>query len=149
VLKQASVSDIKSGKISRDDGHIVITMRRYPRFVRRELRDEYVAAMAPPRKLFEDWLSNKRRTGDHHRAFDRVRYEERYDLPEEGWEALERLSKLSRKQDVYLVCQCQVGQRCHREMLLMLAKQKFKARAENPRNDYPTFRKRMGLKRPA
>ena len=54
-----------AGRISKDDAYIVITMRRYPRFVRRELRDEYLTDMAPDRELFEDWLTIKRASGSH------------------------------------------------------------------------------------
>ena len=42
-LRQASVSDLLTRRISTDKEYIIITMRRYPRFVRRKLRDEYIS----------------------------------------------------------------------------------------------------------
>jgi uncharacterized protein YeaO (DUF488 family) len=147
MLRQASVSDLISGKIDRSRGYIAITMRRYPRFVHRELRDEYLSSMAPDRKLFEDWLSIKRKTGSHDAGFRGAHYEARFSLNDEGLEHLFRLTRLSRRRDVFLVCQCRVGQRCHREMLMILAKEYLKARVEGPYNEYPVFSKRLGAQR--
>jgi hypothetical protein len=144
MLKQASVGDLKSEKISRDQGdYIVISMCFYPRFVRRELRDEYLSDLAPDRVLFGEFKRVQRATGDHNGAFARVSYEKRFALTNEGIEHLARLSTLAHERDVYLVCQCTVGERCHREMLLLMAKQWFTAKAEPPTNDYPVFRKRL------
>ena len=142
-LKQASVSDLLTGRVSKGNGYIVITMRRYPRFVRRELRDEYISQMAPDWKLFEDWLLIKRATKEHEAAFRRSHYESRFTISPEGLEHLHRLSSLSRREDVYLVCQCKVGQRCHRELLILLAREWFHAEVEGPYNDYSLFQKRI------
>src|SRR2546423_1846054 len=130
-------------RVNRDKGYVVITMRRYPRFVRRELRDEYVSTMSPDSKLHEAWLSAKRRYHDHNGAFARVNYEKRFAVSDEGWGDLDRLCRLARRKTVYFVCQCRVGDRCHREMLLLLAREIFGIPAEEPRNDYPKFRKRF------
>lgn len=143
MLRQASVSDLTMDRVNRDQGYIVITMRRYPRFVRRELRDEYLTSMSPDPKLHETWLSAKRRYRDHNGAFGRVHYEKRFEVSEPGWADLERLCRLARRKTVYLVCHCRVGDRCHREMLLLLAREIFGAPAEEPRNDYPEFRGRF------
>lgn len=143
MLKQASVPDLIMDRVNRDKGYVVITMRRYPRFVARKLRDEYLTTMSPEAKLHEDWLSAKRRYRDHNGAFARVNYEKRFSVSEQGWADLERLCRLARRKTVYLVCQCHVGNRCHREMLLILAREVFGAPAEEPRNDYPEFRKRI------
>ncbi len=143
MLRQGSVSDLIMDRVNRDKGYVVITMRRYPRFIRRELRDEYVSTMSPEPKLHEAWLAAKRRHHDHNAAFGRVRYEERFAVSEPGWGDLERLCKLARRKTVYLVCQCRVGDRCHREMLLLLARELFDTPTEHPLNDYPTFRKRI------
>ena len=92
MLKQASVSDLIMDRVSRDRNHyVVIAMRRYPRFINRELRDEYLSSLASDRELFEDWLSTKRRTGDHDGAFAKVKFEERFELDEQGFEDLKRL----------------------------------------------------------
>lgn len=47
MLKQASVSQIRSGEITRDHGFVAITMRHYPRGLKKELRDEYLGGLAP------------------------------------------------------------------------------------------------------
>ena len=143
MLKQASVSDLIADRVSRETAYIVITMRRYPRFVNRRFRDEYLSCMSPERKLFEDWLSAKRRFKNHDGAFSKVKFEERFNVEEEGLEHLARLSAMAANQDVYLVCQCPTGQRCHREFVLILARRLFKANAEKPCNSYPIFEKRM------
>ncbi len=143
MLKQASVSDLTRGIVNRDSAHIVITMRRYPRFVNRKLRDEYLTCMSPEPKLFEDWLKKKRFHDDHDGAFDRSKFEERFGLEDEGLEHLARLSMLAAEKDVFLVCQCHTGKRCHREFLLILAKRLFGANAEAPKNKYPVFEKRV------
>ncbi len=143
MLRQASVSDLITDRVNRDKGYVVITMRRYPRFVRRELRDEYLTSMSPEIKLHESWLSAKRRYRNHNGAFARVHYELRYNVSEPGWADLERLCRLAKRKTVYLICQCRVGDRCHREMLLILAKELFHAPAEAPKNEYPDFVKRL------
>lgn len=147
MLRQASVSDLIRDRVSVDTGYIVITMRRYPRFISRQLRNEYLSCMSPEPKLFEDWLSAKRRHQDHDGAFARARFEQRFAVGEEGLMHLARLSERARAQDVYLVCQCPTGERCHREFLLILAKELFGAPAERPRNAYPVFRRRVAALR--
>lgn len=138
MLKQASVRDLIADRVHRGArSYIVIAMRRYPRFINRQLRDEYQPSLASAPKLFEDWLSAKRRTGDHNGAFERVHFEERFELDDEGIENLKRLCGLSREKDVYLVCQCAQGLRCHREMLLLLAHKRFGAKIEEVKNAYP------------
>lgn len=126
-----------------DTSYVVITMRRYPRFVSRNLRHEYLSCMSPENPLFEDWLSAKRRFRDHNGAFKRSRFEERFAVGDEGLEHLARLAAMASKRDVHFVCQCQVGNRCHRELVLILARELFGARVENPKNDYPIFLRRV------
>ena len=143
MLKQASVTDLTMGRISKDEGHIVITMRRYPRFVNKKLRDEYLTCMSPEKKLFEDWLEAKRKYQDHDGAFFKSHFEERFEINEEGIEHLARLSALAHEKDVYLICQCKTGERCHREFLLIMAKWLFNAETASPANKYPIFEKRV------
>lgn len=143
MLKQASVSDLISDKVSREKAYVVITMRRYPRFVNRQYRDEYVSCMSPTAKLHEDWLTAKRKHNDHDGAFARTRYEERFDFDEDDFRELERLSTLAKQRDVYFVCQCRVGMRCHREMLLILARALFGVKTDAPTKDYPEFEERL------
>lgn len=146
MLKQASVSDLITDRVNREKGYLVITMRRYPRFVNRQLRDEYLNSMSPVPELHEDWLSAKRKYNDHNGAFARSKFEERFAISPEGLEHLARLSAMSHEKDVYLVCNCQVGYKCHRELVLMVAKKWFGADAERPRNSYPIFAERIRKK---
>lgn len=144
MLKQASVSDLLQDRVSRSrKNYVVITMRRYPRFVNRAFRDEYVAEMSPDWKLFEAWLTAKRKYQDHDGAFTRSRFEERFTISHEGLEHLGRLCALAVTKDVYFVCQCKVGEKCHREMVLMLAKKWFKVKVEKPTHAYPVFESRL------
>ncbi len=85
----------------------------------------------------------KRKHHDHNGAFQSVGFEEKFFLEPEGLHQLRRLSKLAEKKDVYLICQCAPGRRCHRELLLILARRLFRAPAEKPCHDYPIFEKRM------
>ena len=143
VLRQGSVSDLITDRVSREKGYVVITMRRYPRFINRSLRDEYLSCMSPDWPLFEDWISAKRRYQNHDGAFGRVRFEERFDVNDAGLEQIRRLSQMAADRDVFLICQCPTGRRCHREFLLILARRLFGAKAEEPANDYPKFEARL------
>jgi uncharacterized protein YeaO (DUF488 family) len=144
MLRQATVSDLITDRVSREKGYVVITMRRYPRFINKQLRDEYLTCMSPDKVLFEDWLTAKRKHDDHDGAFARSRFEERFDVGEDGLQQLERLCRMAEKKDVFLVCQCHEGKRCHREFTLILARKLFKAKAEKPKNAYPVFEGRIG-----
>jgi len=81
--------------------------------------------------------------GDHSSAFDAVHYEKRFELSEDGMAHLERLVDLSRQKDVYLICQCEDGLKCHRDLLLIIARVRFGAQTEPMRFNYPTFAKRL------
>jgi uncharacterized protein YeaO (DUF488 family) len=144
MLKQGSVSDLIMERVCRGrKNHVVITMRRYPRFVNRLLRDEYTPEMSPEPKLHEDWLTAKRKYNDHDGAFARAQYEKRFTISEKGLEQLKKFSELSKKKDVYIICSCRVGQRCHREMVLLLAKKWFRAKTVEITHRYPEFEKRI------
>lgn len=144
MLKQASVSDLIMDRVSRGrKTYIVITMRRYPRFVNRAYRDEFTPEMSPEPTLHEDWLAAKRKYDDHNGAFARTQYDKRFTISEKGFEDLKRFSEMSKKKDVYFICSCRVGQRCHREMVLLLAKKWFKAKTDEITNRYPEFEKRI------
>jgi uncharacterized protein YeaO (DUF488 family) len=121
MLKQGSVSQLRSGELSRKDGYIVVAMRFYPRGLKKELRDEYRSDLAPSLKLFQDFKKFEKKVG-HDAAFEAANYRSRFELTPEGEANLKRLTELSRDKDVYLICQCEIGQRCHRELLLNLAR---------------------------
>jgi uncharacterized protein YeaO (DUF488 family) len=143
MLRQTSLLEVRQAKIPRAHSHIVVTMRYYPRFLKKDLRDEYVCSLAPPKELLADFNRAKTKFGDHERAFKAVRYEKRFSLTEEGLEHLKRLVALSKKRDVYFVCICPLGECCHREMLLLLARQRYKARIGKVSHAYPVFARRL------
>jgi uncharacterized protein YeaO (DUF488 family) len=143
MLKQASVNDLKQARVQRPRDYVVIAMRRYPRGVSKLLRDEYVKELAPSAELLDDLQRDKKELGDHNRAFERCGYNERFGVSAEGVEHLRRLAELSREKDVYVVCQCHDDQRCHRELLLMLAKKWYGAETDPLRFAYDTFAKRI------
>lgn len=124
MLKQASVQQIRSREVNRRRGYVVITMAFYPRGVRKEWRDEYL-----------DYKAAEKEHG-HEKAFAACRYEERFNLSPFALMELERLSAMSLEQDVYLVYQCKVGERCHREMLMRLARDSFGAKVDEIFNSY-------------
>lgn len=142
MLQQASLSQIRKGAITRKNGHIVVTMCWYPRGLRREVRDEYRHDLAPDRELFADWKKNKEKFG-HEAAFVRSHYEKRFRLTAPALEHLSHLALLSHRKNVYLVCQCQLGERCHREMLLLLARAEYGAHIGMVYHTYPTFLRRI------
>jgi hypothetical protein len=41
------------------------------------------------------------------------------------------------------VCQCDLGQRCHRELLLLTAREAFGATVRRIHHDYPRFQARL------
>ena len=142
MLRQASAKEIRSGEVDRRDGHIAIVMCFYPRGLRRELRDEYIRRLAPDEPLFREWKAIELKAG-HDAAFRLTRYEKRFHLGPEALEDLKRLSALAKVKDVYLVCQCAIGERCHREMLLLAAKKFFRAPADKIFHAYPDFERRL------
>lgn len=144
MLLQASVSQVRKREITRKQGYIVITMCFYPRGLRKTLRDEYRADLAPSRSLFKRWQKMRDKFG-HDLAMKKAGYEEEFTLSSSGLENLERLSVLAKKKKVFLVCQCAPGERCHREMLLMTAKKIFKAKIGPIYQRYPKYARRLVL----
>lgn len=143
MLKQGSIADIKNGVILRVDSHVVVTMRFYPRFLRKELRDEFICELAPVKELLHDFNSAQKRLGNHNPAFGAVDYEQRFQLSASALAHLQRLAELSAMKDVYLICICTLGDRCHREMLLLLAEQLFDCSIGDVFNSYPVFMQRL------
>lgn len=139
MLKQGSVSQIRTGELTKQSGHLVVTMCFYPRGLKKMLFHEYQSKLAPDRALFKDFKKYQKEFG-HEEGFKKSNYEKRFALSPESIEKLQALSQLSKEKDVYLICQCEMGDRCHREMLLILAKEKFKAKTDTVKNDYPVFK---------
>jgi uncharacterized protein YeaO (DUF488 family) len=138
MLKQASIAQLRSGEVYRGLGYISVTMRTYPRGLKKELIDEYRSDLAPTMELFKEFKKFQAEVG-HEKAFQACHYEERFELGRRALMHLEELAKMSQTQDVYLLCQCGVGERCHREILLWLANTKFSAKVAEIHNSYPIF----------
>lgn len=143
MLKKASIAELKTGAISRERSYIVITMCHYPRGIRKDLADEYVKSLAPQDELLADFIAAKRKGGSHNAAFSAVHYEQRFQLSPEGIAELRRLAELSGTRDVTFVCQCTRDQRCHRELLLILARRWYGAATELRTFSYPLFERRV------
>lgn len=142
MLRQASVHQLRTGAIKRDTSHIALCMAIHPRNLPGSLRDEYQSCLAPDRELFDDFKEKQKKIG-HNQAFAAVNYEERFQLGPEAMEELKRLAALSQEKVVYLVCQCSVGERCHRELLLLTAKELLGAKVGNIYHSYPAFEARL------
>lgn len=145
MLKKGCVDDIKSGALTKSDGHIVLPMCHYPRGLSKRLIDEYVKALAPDKKLLDDFHAERERLdGNHNAAFLSCRYQDRFALTLTGVAELERLAQLSVDENVYFVCQCRLDQRCHRELLLIMARKWWGAKTELRSFSYPEFEHRLG-----
>ncbi len=142
LLKQASVQQLRQQVVTRTQGYVSVCMAFYPRGVKRELMDDYRPDLAPDRELFKEWKEFERQVG-HDKAFELSRYESRFQLSAIGLYHLKKYSELSQTQDVFLVCQCTIGERCHREMLILCAQQRYGAVAEPIRHAYPEWARRV------
>lgn len=143
MLYRASVQDVKTGRVARRYGYLAVVMQFYPRFLSKELVHEYLHELAPERALFLEFKALAREKGDHNAAFAEVGYEDRFGLSPEGWTALERLSGQAKEGNVFLICQCSPLDRCHADLLLLLARHRFAARTSHPRLAYPCFEARL------
>ncbi len=143
MLKQGALSQVKNEEFPRDKSHIVIAMRFYPRFLRKELRDEFICELAPEKQLLHEFNAAQKSLHDHNSAFAHVDYNRRFQLSDRAIAHLERLSKMSEDCDVYLVCICQQGDRCHREILMLLAKEIFGCKIGKVYHDYPEFMEKV------
>ncbi|HEY9790401.1 MAG TPA: DUF488 family protein [Candidatus Obscuribacterales bacterium] len=143
VLKQASIAQVKHAALERDNAHIVITMRFYPRFLKKELRDDFQCELAPPKELLHDFNEAQTKLKDHNLAFDESEYEQRFDLSAKGVGLLQSYSQMSKEKDVYFVCICEIGQMCHREILLLMAKRLYRVEIGEVFNSYPTIMGRL------
>ncbi|MES3039001.1 MAG: DUF488 family protein [Bdellovibrionota bacterium] len=142
MIKQGSVKQIRTGEISRNDGYIIITMCHYPRGLKKGLKDEYRADFAPTRELLKDFNESQLLVG-HEEAFLRSQYESRFVLKPGALEHLRTTSERAEKQDVYFICQCEMGERCHREILMLIAHEKFRAPIDKVFHEYPVVMERF------
>jgi uncharacterized protein YeaO (DUF488 family) len=143
MLLRAPVAALKAGQISKRHAHVVVAMRHYPRFTPKELVHEYVRALAPEATLFSEFKALDRSLKEHNLAFAAVRYEERFQLAPEGVAQLQRLAAQAATKDVYLICQCDHEQRCHCDLLLLLAQAREGAAVAQLPFEYPIFAARI------
>lgn len=143
ALDRASVAEVKLSNVSRADGYLVVAMRVYPRFLPRDLTDEYTKSLAPEAGLFARYRALKKESGQQNQAFQAAGYEQTFGLTEEGTGDLARLAALSSRQNVFLICQCDRQEYCHVDLLLLLANHRFGARIGKLPYDYEVFRRRL------
>ena len=144
MLKKGCVDDLRSGALTRSHGTIILPMCHYPRGLSKTHVDEYVKALGPDKKLLDDFHAQRDKlAGNHNAAFLASHYQDRFTLDSKGIDELRRLSELSSDRDVYLVCQCNLDQRCHRELLLIMAKKWWRATTELRKFSYPDFEKHL------
>src|SRR4051812_13971517 len=137
MLFRAPVRELKRGRIARRRSYTVVVTQHYPRGLGKELVDEYRRSLAPERALFVEFKALDRELGDHDRAFETVRYEERFTIGAEGASDLKRLGELARERDVILFCQCLAPERCHADLLLLMARHWFASPTSIVRVRYP------------
>jgi uncharacterized protein YeaO (DUF488 family) len=143
MLYRAPVAHLKSGVLTHRHGHLIVAMRFYPRYTPKELIDEYQRALAPDEHLFAEFKATDWELKDHNRAFDLVRYEDRFHLSPDGMKELARVARLAETKDVYLLCQCTHDQKCHCDLLLLTAQAKFGAAISQIPFRYPKYEKRL------
>ncbi|MBL7688649.1 MAG: DUF488 family protein [Bdellovibrionaceae bacterium] len=143
MLLRASISEIKNGRVTKRDGHLVVTMRHYPRFLSKSLIDDYKPELAPEKELFARYREIKKTVGDQSEAFERAQYQNKFTLSEAGLTALNELTVLSREKAIYMICQCEKNERCHVDLMLLIAENKCGAAIGSVPFDYAEFRKRL------
>lgn len=140
MLRRASVSEIKSGNISKKDGLLIVTMRMYPRFLSKALVDDYKPLLSPQKDLFERYREFKKRIKDQNEAFELAQYQSEFALSREGLKDLQSLAEASKNQDVYMICQCAKDERCHVDLMLLIAQKKWGAEIGDLPYTYSRFR---------
>ena len=143
MIRRASVGDVKSGKVSRENVYVVIAMRFFPRFFKKELMDEYAHVLAPQADLFKNFKSLQKTLKNHNVAFFKANYESHFDLSRQGRKHLSELATASLTRDMALICQCKDFERCHCDLLLIWARSKYSALVSGLIFDYPVFEARL------
>jgi uncharacterized protein YeaO (DUF488 family) len=139
MLLRASVSDIKNGTVTKEDGYLVVTMRMYPRFLSKSLIDDFKQSLSPQKELFERYREIKKQIGNQNEAFELAHYQRKFALAPTGLQELRELAEVSKKQDVYMICQCERNERCHVDLMLLIAKKKFDGKIGELPYEYSEF----------
>ncbi|MDA0798049.1 MAG: DUF488 family protein [Chloroflexi bacterium] len=100
------------------DGHRLLTMRYWPRGVRKDRVDAWERGLAPTRELLADYRTE---------AIDWPEYERRYRhemaTRPESIAALDALRQRSANETVTVICGCKDESRCHRTLLKALVEE--------------------------
>lgn len=139
MLLRASVSDIKNGTVTKEDAYLVVTMRMYPRFLSKSLIDDFKQSLSPQKELFERYREIKKQIGSQNEAFELAHYQQKFTLTPTGLQELRALVEVSKKQDVYMICQCERNERCHVDLMLLIAKKEFNAKIGELPYEYYEF----------
>lgn len=142
MIKQATVEDVANKRITRLHGRIVVVTHYYPRFLKSNLIHDYYKSLAPTRELLSEFKAAESRLG-HDEGFLAVDYENKFWLSDEGLRDLQKLAADAHDKTIYIVCHCRVGQRCHRELLMIMAEKRFGAPIGRLSFDWERFRMRV------
>lgn len=144
MLKQASVDQVRQKQIPRENTRLIIAMCYYPRGINTELADDFRNTLAPDRALFKEWKELEKKVG-HEQAFIQTNYEKRFYLSPVALFMLKSYTEesLSNNKDIYFICQCELGERCHREILLLTASKKYGAAIDTLFHNYPIYEERI------
>jgi uncharacterized protein YeaO (DUF488 family) len=100
------------------DGHRLLTMRYWPRGVRKDRVDAWERALAPTRELLADYRSN---------AIDWPEYERRFRhemaTRPESQTAFAALRQRAAHETITVICGCKDETRCHRTLLKRLVEE--------------------------
>jgi hypothetical protein len=77
MFKSAIIQDIHLGNLTKADGYLAVTTRFFPRFLARAQIDDYIATLAPDKKLLRDFKKASDKLG-HNAAFLHVDYQRRF-----------------------------------------------------------------------
>lgn len=144
MLRKGCVKDLKSGRVSRELGYVAICMCRYPRGLAKEHIDAYIHELAPTQELLDEFHAERKRLDNHNAAFLAMNYQKKFTLTSAAVDHLRDLSERAKLGDVFVLCQCDMKERCHRELLLIAAKRWFSAPTELRSFSYPDFEARLG-----
>lgn len=143
MFRQATVQDVAKNRITKRHGKIVVVTRYYPRYLAKSKIDGYHPQLAPSKELLRSFKNAEEDAGDHDSGFEAIDYEAKFELGPEGLAVLEELNVEAETMSVYLVCHCALGQYCHRELLLLIAENRFGARIPAVSHAYVRFRARL------
>jgi uncharacterized protein YeaO (DUF488 family) len=142
MLKQGSLEELRAGVIGKTDGWLALTTRFYPRFLKPSEVDEYISDLAPSRQLLAEFKRKSEAVG-HNAAFLAMDYQKKFVLTAKGHERLKLLTVLGQERDVYLLCYCKRDEYCHRELLMLTARERYGAKVDQLVHKYPEFLKRV------